>query len=147
MKKFLTILLLLAAFNLAQAQTSDESYKKALVKLFEASNTTSTFRIAISSLFKTIKKSRSDVDESTWNTLEEEMGNLTADDFAEIYLDTYKPLLTERDLTEITKFYESPSGKKYITALPIIMGSGEKIAGRMLDIIIKKMEKQLYDER
>jgi valyl-tRNA synthetase len=96
MKKFLTILFLLAAFNFAQAQTSDESYKKALVKLFEASNTTNTFRIAISSLFKTIKKSRTDVDESTWNTLEEEMGNLTADDFAEIYLDTYKPLLTER---------------------------------------------------
>ncbi|RMF95086.1 MAG: DUF2059 domain-containing protein [Candidatus Schekmanbacteria bacterium] len=72
-----------------------------------------------------------------WNKMKE--------DYIDIYTDTF----SEDELKEITKFYKSPVGSKFIEKMPILMQKTMAVSQKKLPQIvveIKKIESELIQE-
>ena len=73
-----------------------------------------------SSLFAMMKQQLPNVPAEFWSEAEKEMMKTLVDDLVEMLAPIYHKRLTLSDLQEITKFYESPVGKKMAAAQPAI---------------------------
>ena len=114
MRKILFILILVLGIGgvsvaqTAQTQPSKE-YVAALKKMIVVSGSDATFKLVIPQMFAMMKQQLPNVPAEFWSEAEKEM-------LAPIY----HKRLTLSDLQEITKFYESPVGKKMAAAQPAI---------------------------
>ena len=117
MRKILFILVLVLGIGgvsvaqTAQTQPSKE-YVAALKKMIVVSGSDATFKLVIPQMFAMMKQQLPNVPAEFWSEAEKEMMKTLVDDLVEMLAPIYHKRLTLSDLQEITKFYESPVGKK-----------------------------------
>ena len=122
MRKILFILVLVLGIGgvsvaqTAQTQPSKE-YVAALKKMIVVSGSDATFKLVIPQMFAMMKQQLPNVPAEFWSEAEKEMMKTLVDD---LLAPIYHKRLTLSDLQEITKFYESPVGKKMAAAQPAI---------------------------
>jgi uncharacterized protein len=119
MKKLLLLLVLFTVLGSAHAQST--SYKSTLKTLLEAAGTEATFKVAIKQMFDMFKQQKTNVPESVWADFEKEFSQTSMDDLVEMMVPIYQRHMTEDELKNIIKFYETPAGKKYAEKTPLIM--------------------------
>lgn len=120
MKKLLIISLLLLAFSSVRAQ-DNASYKATLKKMLESAGSQAGFQSALKQMFSMFREQKNNVPAEVWDALQTEMEKTSVDDLTTLLTPVYQKQFTEADLEEIIKFYETPIGKKYAAAVPVIM--------------------------
>ncbi|MUU78083.1 DUF2059 domain-containing protein [Winogradskyella endarachnes] len=143
MRKVLTVFSFLILFSTSAFGQTDTDYAKTLRKMFEVSGTEQTFQTVIKQMFTMFKQQYAAVDAETWKELENEFSKTSLDDLTVMLVPVYEKYMTEADLKELIKFYESPVGQKFAKSTPLItqesmqigqqwgMAIGEKFAEKM----------------
>lgn len=148
MKKILFILVLVLGIGgvsvaqTAQTQPSKE-YVVALEKNVVISGSDATFRLLIPQMFAMMQQQLPNVPAEFWSEAEKEMTKTLVDDLAEMLAPIYHKRLTLSDLQEITKFYESPVGKKMAAAQPAIASESMAVGQQWGMKIAAKVEEAL----
>ena len=125
MRKILFILVLflgIGEVTIAQTASNQPSkeYIAALKKMIVVSGGDATFKMVIPQMFAMMKQQLPNVPEDFWNESEKEMMKTLIDDLVEMLAPIYHKRLTLSDLQEVTKFFESPIGKKMAAVQPAI---------------------------
>jgi len=76
------------------------------------------------------------------NFWREFMAGVNSDDLVEMIIPIYQKYLTEKDISELNKFYSSPVGKKLIRYQPIIMQESMTVGQRWGENIAKEVLKK-----
>ncbi|WP_026631531.1 DUF2059 domain-containing protein [Dyadobacter alkalitolerans] len=119
-KSWYTLLLVLSCVTFSNAQGNTE-YKAKLKKMFEASGSEKSYKVAIEQMFTMFKQQKTTVPDSIWKQFEGEFLKTSLDDLVEMLEPVYVKSLTQDDLQQLIAFYETPVGKKYASKTPIIM--------------------------
>ena len=151
MKKILFIFVLIlgiGGINVAQtAQTAQtqpsKEYVAALKKMIVVSGSDATFRLLIPQMFAMMQQQLPNVPAEFWSEAEKEMTKTLVDDLAEMLAPIYYKRLTLSDLQGITKFYESPVGKKMAAAQPAIASESMAVGQQWGMKIATKVEEAL----
>lgn len=145
MKKLLSAALLLLTVSFCHGQ---DSYTAALKKYFEASGSAEAFKTAVTSMMSNFKNMNAQVPEEFWKEMENEMLKTSIDDLVALMVPVYKSHLSEQDLKEIIKFYESSVGKKLAQKTPVItqesMQAGQQWGQVVAGKVMKKMQEKGY---
>ncbi len=145
LKYFLSGVVLLTSVIFCQAQ---DSYTTALKKYFEASGSAEAFKTAVTSMMSNFKNMNTQVPEEFWKEMENEMLKTSIDDLVALMVPVYKTHLSEQDLKEIIKFYESSVGKKLAQKTPVItqesMQAGQQWGQVVAGKVMKKMQEKGY---
>ena len=148
MKKILFILVLVLGIGgvsvaqTAQTQPSKE-YVVALKKMIVVSGGDATLRLLNPQMFAMMQQQLPNVPAEFWSEAEKEMTKTLVDDLAEMLAPIYYKRLTLSDLQEITKFYESPVGKKMAAAQPAIASESMAVGQQWGMKIATKVEEAL----
>ncbi len=147
MKKILIAFLVLAC-TVAQAQTKSKTYPATLKKFLQANGSIEAFQVAIGSMMNQFKGMYTSVPEDVWTEFEKEFSTTSLDDLVELLAPTYEKHLTEGDLNELIKFYESPAGKKLAKETPAItqesMTAGQTWGMKIAEKVQAKMKAKGY---
>lgn len=145
MKKIISIFLLVCACSITYGQDNLE-YGETLKKMFEVSGSEETFNVVISQMFTMFKGQYKEVEQDTWSELEKEFTDTSMDDLTEMLIPVYQKYMTQDDLKELIKFYESPVGKKFAQSTPLItqesMQIGQQWGMKIGEEFAKKMEER-----
>jgi hypothetical protein len=120
MKKILFVLMLLAVAS-ATVNAQSKTYSATLKKYMEASGSMGAFKTAIVSMMGSFKTMNTSVPAEVWKEMENEFLGTSMDDLVGLLAPVYEKNLTEADLNEIIKFYNTPVGKKMAEKTPAIM--------------------------
>ena len=145
MKKLLSILVLMLLFTSMSYSQDDKEYSKAIKKMYAVTGTDSTFRTIIKQSIN-VYKARFPK-ENKWNDVEVELNNTSFDDFINMLTPVYKKYLSISDIEEITRFYQTPVGQKYISSLPAITQESMKIGQKLGEEIERKINKKLIEKQ
>ena len=121
----------------------DNSYKSTLKKMLQVAGSEETFNTAIKQMFSMYKQQKTNVPDSIWVDLEQEMSKTSIDDLVNMILPVYQKYLTEADLNGIIEFYQTPIGKKYAEKTPLIMQESIQVGQQWGMEIGKKFEDKL----
>jgi hypothetical protein len=90
-----------------------------------------------------MKKAMPQVPEKFWTDF---MKEVHTDELIDLIVPVYDRNLSQGDVTELIKFYESPTGKKFVSVLPKItqesMGVGEKWGRELAMKVMTKLQQQ-----
>lgn len=147
MKKLIILLAFGFIINIQSSfAQAKEEYKKALLEMFTASGTDEAYISAIKQMMTMFKENYKDVPANFWKEAEQEMLKSSIEDLAELLVPVYEKHLTIADLREMTKFYNTPVGKKYAQSTGPIMQESMKVGetwGRKIgEKIAKKISEQ-----
>jgi hypothetical protein len=120
MKKILLLSYLFLSFSSSFAQ-DHTSYTATLKKMLESGGSQAAFQSAVKQMFTMFRQQKSNVPAEVWNAMETEMEKTSLDELSTLLTPVYQKQFTEADLKEIITFYETPIGKKYAAAVPVIM--------------------------
>lgn len=120
MKKIGLFLFIIVAFSSLSFGQSDE-YSKELKRMFNLAGTEKMYNTTIQQMVKMFKMQYSQVDEKTWDELEKEFVKSAKRDLFDLLVPVYRKHMSLQDLKELSKFYESPAGRKYAEKTPLIM--------------------------
>lgn len=120
MKKILAIAFVLLAVCV-QAQTQSKTYPATVKKFLEVSGSLEAFKGAVSTMLESFKGAYPSVPADIWTEFDKEMSTTSMDDLVTLLAPVYEKHLTEADLNEIIKFYNTPAGKKLAQKSPLIM--------------------------
>ena len=128
MKKILLVLVIACTAS-ASVNAQSKSYPTTVKKYLEASGSLSAFKSAITSMMGSFKNMNSSVPDEVWKEMEKEFLSTSIDDLVGLLAPVYEKHMTEADLHEVIKFYNSPVGKKLAEKTPAIM-EGSMEAGQ-----------------
>ncbi|PZR41623.1 MAG: DUF2059 domain-containing protein [Azospira oryzae] len=120
MKKVFIIAFVLFTSVYTQAQES-KTYTATLKKYLEVSGSMAAFKSATTTMMSQFKSMYSSVPNDVWSELEKELSTTSLDDLVSLLAPVYSKHLSENDLKEVIKFYDSPVGKKLSLETPAIM--------------------------
>jgi hypothetical protein len=90
-----------------------------------------------------MKKAMPQVPEKFWTDF---MKEVHTDELVDLIVPVYDRNLSQADVAELIKFYESPTGKKFVSVLPKItqesMGVGEKWGRELAMKVMLKLQQQ-----
>jgi hypothetical protein len=90
-----------------------------------------------------MKKAMPQVPEKFWSDF---MKEVHTDELVDLIVPVYDRNLSQGDVTELIRFYESPTGKKFVSVLPKItqesMGVGEKWGRELAMKVMLKLQQQ-----
>jgi uncharacterized protein len=90
-----------------------------------------------------MKKAMPQVPEKFWGDF---MKEVRTDELVDLIVPVYDRNLSQDDVKELIKFYETPTGKKFVSVLPKItqesMVVGEKWGRQLAERVIKKLQAQ-----
>jgi hypothetical protein len=90
-----------------------------------------------------MKKAMPQVPEKFWGDF---MKEVHTDELVDLIVPVYDRNLSQGDITELIRFYESPTGKKFVSVLPKItqesMGVGEKWGRELAMKVMAKLQAQ-----
>lgn len=90
-----------------------------------------------------MKKAMPQVPEKFWADF---MKDVRTEELIDLIVPIYDRNLTQDDVKDLIRFYESPTGKKFVSVLPKItqesMVVGEKWGREMAERVIKKLQDQ-----
>jgi hypothetical protein len=94
-------------------------------------------------MLSNMKKSMPKVPDKFWTDF---MKEVRTEELVDLIVPIYDRNLTGEDVKELIKFYESPTGKKFVAVLPKItqesMGVGEKWGRDLAERVLKKLQSQ-----
>jgi hypothetical protein len=97
----------------------------------------------MSQMIGNMKKAMPQVPEKFWGDF---MKEVHTDELIDLIVPVYDRNLSQGDVTELIRFYESPTGKKFVSALPKItqesMGVGEKWGRELAMKVMAKLQAQ-----
>ena len=147
MKKSLVILLVAIACSLSVSAQS-KTYNATLKKYLEASGSMNAFKSAVSSMMGSFKNMNANVPDEFWKELEKEFLSTSLDDLVTMLTPVYEKHMSEADLNEIIKFYNSPVGKKLSEKTPDIMNesmlAGQTWGAGVGEKVMKKLKEKGY---
>ena len=111
--------------------------------MFEVSGSEETYTTVISQMFDIFKQQHTEVDKEIWDELEKEFQKTSISDLIEMLAPVYKKYLSKEDLTELIKFYKTPTGKKFAKNTPLIMQESMQIGQQWGMQIGQKFEEKL----
>ena len=144
MKRILVIVAI--CFVCAGAQAQSKTYSNTLKKYMEVSGSLHIFKSAIRSMLENLKSMNSNAPAEFWNEFEAEFTGTSIDDLVAKLAPVYEKHISEADLNEIIKFYQSPAGKRLSEKTPAIMEEsmlvgqawGEAVAGKVMNKLKEK---------
>jgi len=145
MKKVILLLVtIFLAINFARSQ-NDVTYQETLNRMFKVSGSEATYLAAITQMFVMLKEQKN-IPEQVLADLEKEFLQTSSAELVNMLTPVYEKHLTEADLYEIIKFYDSPTGKKFAGKTPVIMQESMQIGqqwGQKIgqDFLLKLKEK------
>lgn len=113
MKNFFLMLAVCFMAGMAVKAQDNKAYEEAMVKMLEVSKTMEAMEQIAPQITAVVKQQvgSTNVPDSFWQELEQNMVNMYAK-ILKAMLPVYQKYLTIEDIREITKFYETPVGKK-----------------------------------
>lgn len=111
MKKIFIYMILLLTVSIASQAQEDKAYETAMVKMLEVSKTMEAMKQLAPQISAMVKQQAPNAPQELWNELEKMMVSMY-DQIIKSMIPVYQKYLTLADIQEITKFYESPVGKK-----------------------------------
>ncbi len=120
MKKLILVVFALVASFVVQAQS--KTYPATLKKYLEASGSLEAFKTSIDGMMNQFKGVYPSVPDEVWNEFKTEFSGISLDDLVTLLAPVYEKHLTESDLNEVIKFYNSGVGKKIAQKTPLITG-------------------------
>lgn len=146
MKKIILSVFIVVAFASFSSAQSSEEYSNALKKMFSSAGMEKTYESSIKQMFQMFKMQYKNVDENTWDKFEKEFQVAAKKDLINLLIPVYEKHLTLKDIKEITKFYQTPVGKKFASKTPLItkesMQVGQKWGMKIGQDFAKKMEEE-----
>ena len=144
MKKIL-ILLLIATVSLT-LQAQSKTYPETLKKYMEASGSLAAFKSAITTMMGSFKNMNSSVPEEVWKEFEAEFQKTSVDDLVNMLTPVYEKHITETEMNEIIRFYNSPVGKKLAEKTPPIMEESMAIGQTWGQAVAQKVMAKLKEK-
>lgn len=146
MKKIIVAFAILTCAATVSAQS--DSYNAALKKYMEASGSIGAFKSAITAMLGNFKTMNTSVPEEVWKEFETELLNTSVGDLVVMLAPVYEKHMTEADLNEIIKFYNSPVGKKLAEKTPAItqesMQAGQLWGQAVAQKVMQKLKEKGY---
>lgn len=146
MKKIIIVLLAVVATLSVQAQS--KTYPATLKKYMEAAGNLESFKTVVGSMMTQFKSMYPSVPDEVWTEFTKEFSGTSLDDLVTLMASVYEKHLTEADLNEVIKFYNSPIGKKLAGKTPIItqesMAVGQTWGMQVAAKIQAKMKEKGY---
>lgn len=146
MKKIVISLAFVVCAGMASAQS--DSYNATLKKYMEASGSIGAFKSAITGMLGNFKTMNSSVPEEVWKEFETELLSTSVGDLVIMLAPVYEKHMTEADLNEIIKFYNSPVGKKLAEKTPAIteesMQAGQQWGQAVAQKVMQKLKEKGY---
>ncbi|MBB2150861.1 DUF2059 domain-containing protein [Pedobacter gandavensis] len=147
-KKPLLVLALLISTTMFSFGQDNNSYKASLKEMMNVSGSTESYKVAIAQTIKMLKTQKSNVPESFWLEFEETFSKSAQEDLFDLLLPIYEKHITEKELKDITKFYSTPTGKKFAEKTPFIlrdsMEAGQQWGMKLGEQLAKKMQEKGY---
>ena len=114
----------------------------------EASGSMAAFKSAITSMMGSFKNMNANVPEEFWTELEKEFLGTSLDELVTMLTPVYEKHMTEADLQEVIKFFNSPAGKKLAEKTPAIMqesmSAGETWGEAVAEKVMTKLKEKGY---
>jgi hypothetical protein len=136
-------LLLATSFAHADGKHADSPKEKDIRHLLQLTGAAQMGAQVMRQLLDTFKTTMPNVPASFWPELQNE---LNADELVEKVIPVYDKQLSQAEIRDLLKFYESPTGKKLIKVTPAITQESMeigKIWGReMSEKVMRKLEAQ-----
>lgn len=146
MKKTLlcVFLFLVVVFGSYGAETKD--YKTTLKELMVVSGGDETFKIVIPQMISMMKAQIPNVPEEFWEELQNTFGQTVFDDLIEMLVPIYQKHLTQADLESVIQFYNTPAGKKFGSAAPLISAGAMQVGQQWGMQIATKIQEKLKEK-
>ncbi len=126
----------------------NNSYKASLKEMMDAAGSSEAYKVAIVQTLKMLKSQKSDVPEAYWQELETVFIKSAQEDLFNMLLPVYQKHITEAELKDITKFYHTPTGKKFAEKTPLIlqdsMAAGQEWGKKLGEELVKKLQEKGY---
>ena len=137
-KTILFIALIILAFSPCMAKKpANGSYHKDFVKFLEVSGATGTQKVMLKGMFEQFKK-MPNINPEIFKNMEKIMLR-ELDLLNQKLLPVYKKHLSQKDLKEIIKFYESPVGKRMVKSQPLIVKESMQIGNTWGQNVVKRI--------
>ncbi len=107
--------------NTHNVSSAKDSYSKLLDEFFLASGTFQGLEASVDPIIEMNKKRSKNIPEDAWPRIKEIIADFFKNNIVEMYAPIYKKHISENELKEIIKFYESPAGKKLAEKNPAIL--------------------------
>jgi len=127
MKKIISLLIFwIAFFALSFGQVNDE-YSKTLKEMFRVSGSEETYQAAVKQMFEMFRQQKTNVDEEVWVEFENEFSKTSINDLVDMLAPVYFKYMSQEDLKELIRFYQTPVGQKFANSTPLIMQESMQI--------------------
>jgi len=148
MKRTFSILAFIMLITFSSFAQNDKKYEETLSEMFQLSGTEATFKAAVNQMLKMYKTQNKEVSAEIWNELEKEFLKTSMDELVLMLVPVYQKHLTQKDLEELNKFYQSPIGKKFALKTPLLtqesMQIGQQWGMKIGQVFAKKMKEKGY---
>lgn len=148
MKKNLLLLVLFAVSMMAwpttvSAQTQSKEYQETLQKMLTISGGFASAEIMVPQLIEMMRQNMPGITEEFLKELSTAMTEKFLNRMVEIMIPIYQKHLTLADLKQIIAFYESPIGKKWGAATPLISKESMQVGQQLGMEIAADIQKAL----
>ncbi|MCT4615543.1 MAG: DUF2059 domain-containing protein [Marinifilaceae bacterium] len=141
------------SLNVEAQKEKKNTYEQKLFSMFKLSGSNETYKSIVNGFVNIQKLQNDELDNSTWEIIRSEFLASSIDQLIVMLVPVYKKYLTESDLDELIKFYNSDIGKKFskinpiITSESIMVGKewGKIIRKQILEKVNKKKQKTLNE--
>lgn len=120
MKKILVCMILILGVTLGIKCSEPKDYKTTLKEMLVVSGSDKTFEMVVPQMMGMMRQQMPQVPGEFWDEMENEMSKTAYTDLVDMLAPIYQKYLTQEDLEEIIKFYQTPAGKKLGTSAPNI---------------------------
>jgi hypothetical protein len=131
------------ASTAATARAEETGKQKDIRRLLKITGSGELGTQVLVQMLGNMKKSMPNVPDKFWTDFVKEV---RTDELLDLIVPIYDRNLTQDDVKELIKFYESPTGKKFVAVLPQItqqsMAVGEKWGRELAERIVKKLQSQ-----
>ena len=125
-----------------------KDYKATLKEMLVVSGSDKTFEMVVPQMIEMMKPQLPQVPVEFWEEMEKEMKNTAFNDLVDMLVPIYQEYLTQEDLEEVIKFYQSPAGKKLGSSAPHIsmatMQAGQQWGMKLGQKIQAKLQEKGY---
>jgi uncharacterized protein len=104
-----------------------EIFKKLTPPGLSNAETTEAFNVMLQRMVKLFRA------EMGWSTLKED------------YIKLYASTMTQKEISDLIKFYESPSGRSYLTKVPMLTQKSTEIAQTKMEVLYPKIQQIIKD--
>ena len=142
------VLLVVLGVTLGIKCSEPKDYKATLKEMLVVSGSDKTFEMVVPQMIEMMKPQLPQVPGEFWEEMEKEMKNTAFNDLVDMLVPIYQEYLTQEDLEEVIKFYQSPAGKKLGSSAPHIsmatMQAGQQWGMKLGQKIQAKLQEKGY---